>query len=660
MDMAANASRDRKTESTGSNGDGADGDGAATHREDPTVASHRMVVAAVTAVVGIGGVANRGVLADPTLPEATPASYVPATDAPEMDWWRESMKTHDQRIAWWREARFGMFIHWGVYSTLEGEWQGQPVVGYAEHIMRKSKIPIDVYTKEVAGKFNPTKFDAAAWVKLAKDAGMGYLVITSKHHDGFAMYDSDATDYNVVKDTPWHHDPMKDLKAACQSQGVRFGFYYSQAWDWADPNAPGNDWDYNNPAGDKQLHGGKTWWDQSPEWVERTQKYVDNKAIPQVRELLARYHPDILWFDTPNKMPPSLNYRVLKATRQADANVVINSRCVAPLGDYQSTTDRPAEFAPHEGDWEGIPTTNESYGYHKADRSHKPPEHFIVLLAKAAARGGNLMLNVGPRGDGTIDPADVAILTGIGNWMKVNGESIHGTTRTPLAVQSWGESTRKGSTLYLHVFDWPRDGKLVVGGLKSNVKGAYLLADATKASLAAKRLGDLDVQIDVPAERPDKTDSVVVLQLEGAPDVDAARLVLAGQPDVLRVFDGRLTGHTIQFGQGKKENAFVEQWSQMGDSVSWNVRVTQPLTVDVKATYDAEPTSVGGMYAVTSGSQKVTAFVRAGQQSQSVGTLRLEPGNHQIRVEPVQIAGKELMSLRSLSLTGVVHETASR
>ena len=274
---------------------------------------------------------------------------------------------------------------------------------------------------------------------------------------------------------------MKDLKAACTAAGLRFGFYYSQAWDWGDPNGTGNDWDFDHPSGDKNLWGGKNWWEVNPQLVSMVQAYVDHKVIPQVRELFAKYQPDIIWFDTPSKMPPALNLEVFKATRAAGPNAVINSRCVAELGDYLSTADRPAEFAPQQGDWEAIPTTNESYGYHKADHSHKPASHFITLIAKAAARGGNLMLNVGPRGDGTLDPADVAILKGIGAWMKINGESIHGTTRTPLAVQAWGESTRKRDTLYLHVFDWPADGKLVIGGLKSKVVGAYLLADSIKS-----------------------------------------------------------------------------------------------------------------------------------------------------------------------------------
>src|SRR4051812_25343983 len=196
--------------------------------------NHWVILTVIAALLCTCGIVCLSVLAaDPQTPAVPPkptraaatapsAFGIPSTDSPEMAWWRESMKTHDQRIAWWREARFGMFIHWGVYSELGGEWHGQPVVGYAEHIMRKSRIPIDVYKSDVAGRFNPTKFNADEWVKLAHDAGMGYIVITSKHHDGFAMYDSDVSDFNVVKQTPWHHDPMKDLKQATARQGMRF------------------------------------------------------------------------------------------------------------------------------------------------------------------------------------------------------------------------------------------------------------------------------------------------------------------------------------------------------------------------------------------------------------------------------------------------------
>jgi len=202
-------------------------------------------------------------------------------------------------------------------------------------------------------------------------------------------------------------------------QGLRFGFYYSQAFDWGDKDAAGNDWDYDNPGGDKLL-GGKNWWETRPEFMAHARKYVDEKAIPQLRELIKMYDPDILWFDTSSKLPPSENLRIMKAVREASPRVVISGRLVGGWGDYDDTTDRPAEFPPHAGDWEAIPTTDESYGWNKFDTSHKPPSHFIQLLAKAAARGGNVLMNVGPMGDGRIDPKDVEILKGGQNDLIVS------------------------------------------------------------------------------------------------------------------------------------------------------------------------------------------------------------------------------------------------
>ena len=497
---------------------------------------------------------------------------LPSKDSPEVAWWRESMKTRDERLAWWREARFGMFIHWGVYSGLGNEFHGKQGGGYAEHIQRVLKIPIPVYRKEVAGTFNPTNFNAEQWVSLAKQAGMGYIVITAKHHDGFAMWPTKVNDYNIMDATPWKHDPMKDLKAACQKQGIRFGFYYSQAFDWGEKDGAGNDWDYNNPGGDK-TRGERNWWETRPEFMEHARKYVNEKAIPQLRELIKMYDPDILWFDTSGKLPPSENLRIMKAVREASPRVVISGRLVGNWGDYDDTTDRPAEFPPHDGDWEAIPTTDESYGWNKFDTSHKPPSHFIQLLAKASARGGNTLMNIGPMGDGNIDPKDVAILKGIGDWWRVNGESIRGTTRTPLSVQTWGESTRKGSTLYLHVFDWPTNGELVVGGLKNNGSFASLLADKSEAhALVTTQINPIDVRIAIPVNAPDKVDSVVVLKCSGDIEADSARLLQPGFPiETLRAFDGQLHGG-LRFGPGKKtDDVITTGWNDSNQFITWAV-----------------------------------------------------------------------------------------
>jgi hypothetical protein len=606
---------------------------------------------------------------------ATENFSLPSKDSPEVSWWRDSMKTRDERLAWFREARFGMFIHWGVYSGLGNEFHGQKGGGYAEHIQRVLKIPIPVYRREVAGTFNPTNFNAREWVSLAKHAGMGYIVITAKHHDGFAMWPTKVNTYNIMDATPWQHDPMADLKAECKTQGIRFGFYYSQAFDWGEKDGAGNDWDYDNPGGDKKL-GGTDWWLTRPEFMEHARKYVDEKAIPQLRELIKMYDPDILWFDTAGKLPPSENLRIMKAVREASPRVVISGRLVHGWGDYDDTTDRPAEFPPHEGDWEAIPTTDESYGWNKFDTSHKPPSHFIQLLAKAAARGGNVLLNIGPMGDGKIDPKDVAILKGIGDWWRLNGESIRGTTRTPLPVQTWGESTRKGDTLYLHVFGWPTNGQLVVNGRNADtfIKGAFILSTENRMKLADKdgflvwNLAPYVIGISLPMTAPDKVDSVIALECTGSmePNTNETRLL---QPnfgtETLRAFDGELQGG-LRFGPGKKSDDVVMNWTKPDQFISWRVHTYQRTVYEVLVNYDAEGASTGGTFAVTFeglGNLKkdftavsVDGVVKFGKQiTQSIGQvdLRHSLSSFDIKVTGKNIKGGELFRLRKLELRTV-------
>jgi alpha-L-fucosidase len=629
----------------------------------------RLLFRCLLPVVFFGSVSLGAFAAETNSPPQPEEFNLPSKDSPEAAWWRESMKTRDERLAWWREARFGMFIHWGVYSGLGNEFHGKKGGGYAEHIQRVLKIPIPVYRREVAGTFNPTNFNADEWVSLAKQAGMGYIVITAKHHDGFAMWPTKVNDYNIMDATPWKHDPMKDLKAACQKQGIRFGFYYSQAFDWGNKDAAGNDWDYDNPGGDKLL-GGRKWWLTRPEFMAHARKYVDEKAIPQLRELIRMYDPDILWFDTSSKLPPSENLRIMKAVREASPRVVISGRLVGGWGDYDDTTDRPAEFPPHEGDWEAIPTTDESYGWNKFDTSHKPPSHFIQLLAKAAARGGNVLLNIGPMGDGRIDPKDVAILKGIGDWWRVNGESIRGTTRTPLTPQTWGESTRKGDTLYLHVFQWPTNGQLVVGGLKSNFKpragllsSENMMGAKDMAGFPVSRLNPLDIGIAVPARAPDQVDSVVVLNSEGDIQADTNRLLQPTYPvETLRAFDGELHGG-LRFGPGKKTDDVVTEWTKTNQFVTWPVRVEKSTSYNVLVNYDADAASAGNTFTITFAlpekykrtmpPSSITGVVKPGkQQTEMIGTMSClfsqEP--FEIKVAAKEIKGGELFRLRKLEL----------
>ncbi len=559
----------------------------------------------------------------------------------------------DARVAWHREARFGCFVHWGVYSALGNEFEGRQGGTYAEHIMRVLKIPRATYLERVVQPFNPEQFDAEAWVKLMHDAGMRYLIITSKHHDGFAMYPSTVSDYNITV-TRFHRDPMAELSAACRKYGLKFGFYYSHAFDWEHPDAPGNDWDYDNPGGDKNRDDAQWWKGRRPDFLPQARRYVDGKSIPQIRELISKYHPDILWFDTPSKLPPEENRRILEAVRAAGPDVVVNGRLLGNYGDYQNTADRPAYCPDTPGHWEGIPTTNESYGYSKFDHSHKPVGQFIQLLAISVSKGGNMLMNIGPKGDGTIDAPDQAILRGIGEWMDRYSASIYGCDRTPLPVQNWGTSTLKGHQLYLHVFRWPADGRLLVAGLKSDPRSVQPLGGkfATWHRVSAD-----DLELTLPAVAPDAADSVIALDFAGEIATDRARLLAArNEPTVLHVFDGRLTGSGLHYGDAKRNNDVVNDWPDAAGAVEWPVRVAAPGRFKVTINYSTAKPDQGGTYLLEVAGQTLTGQVTATSKpgdfrTDEAGEIALPPGAHTLVIRATQVAGGNLMRLRQIEFT---------
>lgn len=581
----------------------------------------------------------------------------------------------NKRMQWFEDARFGMFIHWGVYSPLACTWDGKRYNGYGEHIQRMARIPVEVYKKEVAGKFNPQEFDAEEWIRIAKETGMKYFIITSKHHDGFAMYDSKVSDYNIVKATPFGRDPMKELRDACRKAGIKFGFYYSHAFDWGEKIGVGNDWDYNNPGGDKLL-GGRNWWETRKEFIPIARKYVDEKALPQIKELIDNYDPDIMWFDTPHKLPQEECIRIVKFTRDAKPDIIINGRAIAGFDcyDYYNTNDCPYEFSNY-GDsyWEGIPTTNNSYAYNENDNDYKPASFFIRLTVKAAARGGNILMNIGPMGNGKFSAPDLEILKGIANWWKVNGDaSICGTQATPLTVQSWGESTRKGNNLYLHVFDWPKDGKLCVGGLLTDVKRAYLLSNPQK-SLKHARNGK-DVWVDVPTACPDTINSVVVLECASDLKVDSRRRISTTQEaDCLRTFDAQLVGGA-RYGGEEVEAHCVQNLKKKGDGVVWPVRLDKPTTYEVSIAYVAPApkykdemvegdagkelrkasSGAGGVYSISLGGKRLVKKVSTGDDVEEVvGTVTLPAGEFDIRIQTESVSAVELFRPRYITLKPV-------
>lgn len=593
-----------------------------------------------------------------------------AIDSAQKNWWNASMQTRDQRLAWWRAGKFGMFVHWGIYSLPAGEWKGKEVNGYAEHLMRKEKITRKEYS-ELAHRFNPLAFDADKWMQQLKTAGMTYFVITAKHHDGFAMYPSAVSDFDIEDQTAFKRDPMAELAAVAKKYGIKFGFYYSHAFDWEDPDAPGNDWEYNNPGGDKKI-GGENWFDAHPEWLPKAQRYVTNKAIPQIVELISKYHPDILWFDTPHKLPLSENIRILAAIRTADPDIVVNGRLVrsaaANFGDYKNTADRPAEFYPVEGDWEAIPTTNESYGYHQYDNSHKPAGHFIRLLASAAAKGGNLLMNIGPKGDGSFDTKDITILEGIGSWMKKNGESIYGTSSSSLPLYNWGVTTTKNNNIYLHVFSWPADRKLYLGKLKGNIKQAGLLSNRTVKINVAQNPGG-ETWLNLPATAPDSINSVIVLEVSGKLE-PADRDLYIISPGVtvnrLLAFNATQKGEGFAFGDGKTDRYYLERWKKPTQQLEWKIQNENRQQYRIIVKYLAPAATAGGRYRLAIDQQPYSASkhtvidkpVRTTAKQTEVvtvseDTVTLDKGVYTLSIAPLAFGAEELMKLLEIQLVPV-------
>jgi alpha-L-fucosidase len=430
---------------------------------------------------------------------------------------------HDQKMEWWRDAKFGMFIHWGDYAVLAGVYKGHEIKHGGEWIMNRAKIPVQEY-QQYAKQFDPVKFDPDAWVRMAKEAGMKYIVITAKHHDGFAMFNSRASKWNIVDATPYHKDVLKMLAAACKKYNMRLGFYYSQAQDWNNPGGAAarklatDGWP--NPDSTQidaytAVHEGH--WDPY-QTSESMTWYMNHIAIPQVKELLTNYGKvSVLWWDTPVHMTDEYAEK-LQALLKLQPGIITNDRLKRPdfPGDYMTPEQHIPESAVNGKDFEVCMTMNGTWGYKSYDDHWKSVKTLVRNLIDIASKGGNYLLNVGPKADGTFPQQSIDILQAMGKWMKVNGQSIYATQKSPLAPLSWGRCTMKGqggnTVLYLSVFDWPADRQLLVRGLKNEVISAALLSSGHKLKTTMTGDGSL---IHVPAEAPDSIASVIRLEVKG-------------------------------------------------------------------------------------------------------------------------------------------------
>ena len=478
----------------------------------------------------------------------------------------ETPEQRDARMKWWREARFGMFIHWGVYSVPGGIYHDRKIGGIGEWIMYNAKIPCGEY-QTFAQQFNPVKYDAEEWVKTAKAAGMKYIVITSKHHDGFAMFASQASDWNIVKASPFGRDPLQELSAACQKHGIKLGFYYSQAQDW------------NNLGGGVC---GKHW---DPAHAGSVDDYIRKIAVPQVKEILSNYGPiSVLWWDTPCEMNKERADQLIPLLK-LQPGIIHNNRLG---GGYRGDTETPEQFIPATGypgrDWETCMTLNDTWGFKSYDQNWKSTATLIRNLVDIASKGGNYLLNVGPTSEGQIPAPSVERLKEVGAWMNVNSEAIYATTASPFKRLPWGRCTTRltaaGATLYLHVFQWPADGKLLVPGLKNAVESASLLARGDKLEVQS---GPEGATIRVPAEAPDAISSTVLLKIKGAPEVE--NVGLAQAPDgsfTLPATEAATHGEQIKFEAGDNRDC-IGFWLNPRDWVEWRFKVKQPGKFNVTA-----------------------------------------------------------------------------
>ena len=559
----------------------------------------------------------------------------------------ENAQTADTQ--WYRDAGFGLFIHWGLYTQAGGEWQGKRYFGIVEHLMRQAKADPSEYIRTLGSQFNPVDFNAAEWVAVAKQAGARYIIITTKHHDGFAMFGSAVSRDDIIDATPFHRDVIKELARECARAGIRLGFYYSHVQDWSDPDG------WND-------------FTKRPGHVADFNRYMERKALPQVRELMRNYGKvGVVWYDTPKDITRSQAQRFRDAVKLENPATLVSSRIGQNLGDIRNYGDSEMpDFGDSAMPWEAIYTHNDSWGFSKFDHNFKTSAELIRTLATAASRGGNMVLNVGPDPRGNFPHETKDALVAIGAWLRANGESIYGTQASVIR-QPWGVGTARPGTLYLHVFHRPAGRKLLVPGLAaSDIRRVTSLESG--AQIAWRVAGD-DIVVELPQDLPPSPDLVLKVEHHAALPQKLAPAILSADYDGLTLIPGTATpsGDIKPLRIAAKSyygvsHPFmsVEGMRSQADLLAWEVQVPDAGEFTFDLEYSATPEQAGQQGAVTIGNEtryfqvietgrldpnKVTPLYR-----QPIGSFRFgKPGTYRIVVRPEQTHG-ELFTLKSVIL----------
>ena len=557
----------------------------------------------------------------------------------------ETAAERDARMAWWREAKFGLFIHWGVYAVPAGNYQGREIPGIGEWIMLRAQIPTAEY-KAYAQHFNPVDYDPEAWVRLARDAGMKYIVITSKHHDGFALYDSAVTDWDVVDATPYGRDLLRPLAEAAHRAGLRFGVYYSQAQDW------------NHPGGAKAGFQEGDGWDDAHKGD--FDEYLERIAIPQTRELLSGYDLDIFWWDTPTWMTPERAGR-LAPLLELRPDIITNNRLG---GGYAGDTETPEQHIPSQGyrnrDWETCMTMNDTWGFKAQDHNWKDSRTLVHNLVDIVSKGGNYLLNVGPTARGTIPEPSQELLREVGEWMNANGQSIYGAQAGPFPPQAWGRCTlgsRDGRPLYyLHIFDW-KDGDSITIPLANRPVRASLLNDSER-TLTCTGGDDNGIQIQLSGPAPDPLCSVIALEIEGDPTFIRPRVSQNSDGElILSATTAELVGNAIQV-ETRYGDPNIGFWTRAEDSVNWPIRLSSPGRFQVTLHAACPNDTAGSQLQLQIGAASVQGTVPGTGgydrfQPCPIGEITLPAGDYEASLSVTHMPGGAVMNLQHIALTPI-------
>jgi len=545
---------------------------------------------------------------------------------------------NDDRIALFRDGNYGMFIHWGLYSHLAGEWKGKTYYGIGEWIMnpRVAGIPPQEYM-ETAKEFNPVDFDARAIAKLAKDAGMKWIIITSKHHDGFAMFESKHP-FNIVDASPFARDPMKELADACREFDLGFGFYYSHNQDWTHPGG--------NGGPKKNADGSTSSFDQ----------YFIEKCFPQVKEICENYGDlSYVWFDTPGNMPKEHVVQLANYVREVQPQALLCSRVGHGLGDYASNGDMAVPYKNEDGLWETCDTTNDSWSYAWYDNNWKDGAQILDRVISTVARGGTYLLNVGPDGSGSVPEEAAMYLRDAGKWIKRYPDVVYGAGSSPWGrVLPWGDVTVQGDTLNLVIYDWPADDLLYLPGLKSKIKSAKVVVSGKEVPVKWKKDGEW-TEFKLPMDEPERLVSVLKVQLRNEVDVDQTHglhpnhkaKLLVDFADVSNA-ERKEIRWMEKFGEWKHVNQ-VAKWEE-GGVTEWTIDVLEPGYYHVDANYKGESRLVWKI-------ETDEGVMIQNQQNAShvyhdypMGQLKFnKAGEHKIRVSLVE-GDPDTSSLVSLTL----------